>query len=102
MNKVELSEKVAPKVGLTKKQVEDTLDALLDAIIETLKVGGEVTLTGFGQFLVRRRTARMGVNPQKPQEKMQIPAVTVAKFKTGKALKDALKGKTTPPPTAAI
>ena len=42
MNKVELSEKVAPKVGLTKKQVEDTLDALLDAIIETLKVGAAV------------------------------------------------------------
>ena len=69
MNKVELSEKVSVKVGLTKKQVEDTLDALLDTIIETLKTGGEVTLTGFGQFLARQRSARMGVNPQKPQEK---------------------------------
>lgn len=96
MNKVELSEKVAPKVGLTKKQVEDTLDAILDTIIETLKTGGEVTLTSFGQFLARNRSARMGVNPQKPNEKMQIPAVTVAKFKAGKGLKDALKGKTTP------
>ena len=102
MNKVELSEKVSVKVGLTKKQVEDTLDALLDTIIETLKTGGEVTLTGFGQFLARQRSARMGVNPQKPQEKMQIPAVTVAKFKTGKALKDALKGKTTPLATPTV
>ncbi len=100
MNKIELSEKVAAKVGLTKKQVEETLDALLDTIIETLKVGGEVTLTGFGQFLVRQRSARMGVNPQKPNEKMQIPAVTVAKFKTGKGLKDALKGKIEAPPAA--
>lgn len=95
MNKVELSEKVSVKVGLTRKQVEDVLEALLATITETLVAGGEVTLTGFGQFLTKRRNARMGVNPQKPGEKMQIPAVTVAKFKTGKNLKDALKGKTT-------
>ncbi|MDO8582048.1 MAG: HU family DNA-binding protein, partial [bacterium] len=55
--------------------------------------------TGFGQFLARHRSARMGVNPQKPSEKMQIPAVIVAKFKAGKGLKDALKGKVTPTTT---
>jgi len=33
----------------------------------------------------------MGVNPQKPTEKIHIPAVTVPKFKAGKGLKDALK-----------
>jgi len=41
--------------------------------------------------LARERAARMGVNPQNPSEKMQIPAVVVPKFKAGKALKDALK-----------
>ena len=40
-----------------------------------------------------QRAGRMGVNPQKPTEKIQIPSVTVPKFKAGKALKDALKGK---------
>lgn len=99
MNKVELSEKVAPKVDLTKKQVEEVLDAILVTITETLKTGGEVTLTGFGQFLTRTRSARMGVNPQNPSQKMQIPAVTVAKFRTGKGLKDALKGKVEPTTT---
>lgn len=93
MNKAELTEKLAEKSGLAKKQVEDLLDAMLATITETLKAGGEVTLTGFGQFVTRNRSARMGVNPQKPGEKMQIPAVTVAKFKAGKGLKDALKGK---------
>ncbi|MBT7228017.1 DNA-binding protein, partial [Candidatus Parcubacteria bacterium] len=37
--------------------------------------------------------ARMGVNPQNPKEKIQIPAVVVPKFKSGKTLKDALKNK---------
>jgi len=92
VNKSELSEKVAAKVGLTKKQAEDLFDAFEEAVIETLKSGGEVTLTGFGTFLAKRREARMGVNPRNPTEKIQIPAVTIPKFKAGKALKDALKG----------
>jgi DNA-binding protein HU-beta len=56
-----------------------------------LKKGDEVVLTGFGAFSVKMRAARTGVNPQKPSEKIQIPAVKVPKFKAGKALKDELK-----------
>ncbi|MFH1171502.1 MAG: HU family DNA-binding protein [bacterium] len=91
MNKAELSEKIAAKVGLTKQQAESVLDAFESLVIETLKSSGEVTLTGFGTWSARRREARMGVNPQKPTEKIQIPAVTIPKFKAGKSLKDALK-----------
>jgi len=91
MNKAELSDKLAEKVGLTKKQVDDLLDAFEETVIVALKAGNEVTLTGFGTFSSRRRTARMGVNPQNPSERIQIPEVVVPKFKAGKALKDALK-----------
>lgn len=91
MNKAELIETLSAKVGLAKKQVEDLLDAFENAVITTLKAGGEVTLTGFGTFMSKRREARMGVNPQNPTEKIQIGAVTVPKFKAGKTLKDALK-----------
>jgi DNA-binding protein HU-beta len=91
MNKIELAEKMAEKLGITKKQAEDMLNAFEEVVTDTLKMGGEVTLTGFGTFMSKRREARMGVNPQKPGEKIQIPAVTVPKFKAGKSLKDALK-----------
>lgn len=91
MNKAELCDKIAEKVQLTKKQAEDMVDAIVDTVIATLKSGGEVTITGFGSFSARKRAARMGVNPQNPGEKMQIPEVTVPKFKAGKGLKDALK-----------
>lgn len=93
MNKAELSDKLAEKVGLTKKQMEETLDAFESVVIDTLKTGGEVTLTGFGTFSARTRGARMGVNPQNPSERIEIPEVVVPKFKAGKALKDALKNK---------
>ena len=60
---------------------------------ETLKAGGEVTIAGFGAFSAKQRAGRTGVNPQNPSQKIQIPPVVVPKFKAGKALKDALKGK---------
>lgn len=91
MNKAELIFKLAEKTGLAKKQVENFLEKFEELIIETIKAGNEVTLTGFGTFSAKKREARMGVNPQNPTQKIQIPAVTVPKFKAGKALKDALK-----------
>ncbi|MCK5320277.1 HU family DNA-binding protein [Candidatus Parcubacteria bacterium] len=93
MNKASLIERIAAEASSTKKQAEAMLDGLVKIIISELKAGNEVTITGFGTFLSRTRHARGGVNPQKPSERIQIPEVTVAKFKTGKTLKDALKGK---------
>lgn len=91
MNKAELIDSIAAKTGLGKKDIDTMLESCLASIMETLKAGGEVTLTGFGTFLAKVRAARMGVNPQKPDEKIKIPEVVVPKFRAGKALKDALK-----------
>lgn len=91
MNKAELINYLAEKVGLTKKQAEDMVEAFVDVVTNTLKSGGEVNIAGFGAFMAKTRAARMGVNPQNPTEKIQIGAVTVPKFKAGKGLKDALK-----------
>jgi DNA-binding protein HU-beta len=93
MNKAELVSKLAEKIGLSKKQAEDAIETFTDIVTDTLKAGGEVVLAGFGAFSARKRAGRMGVNPQNPTEKIQIPSVIVPKFKAGKALKDALKGK---------
>ena len=93
MNKAALIERIAAEAAVSKKDSERMLESLVKIIISELKVGNEVTITGFGTFLSRTRHARGGVNPQKPSERIQIPEVKVAKFKTGKTLKDSLKGK---------
>lgn len=94
MNKAQLIDKIHHDVeGLNKKQAEKMVDVLTDTIIEELKSDHQVTIAGFGTFLPRVRYARGGVNPQKPSERITIPAVKVAKFKTGYHLKQALKGK---------
>ncbi|MBT5337945.1 HU family DNA-binding protein [Candidatus Falkowbacteria bacterium] len=91
MNKAELAGVIADKVGVTKKQAEDMLECLTSTVTETIKSGGEVTLTGFGTFSARVRKGREGVNPQNPSQPITIPPTKVVKFKAGKTLKDALK-----------
>ncbi len=100
MNKAELIDNIAEKLNVSKKTVEDVLETMLDTIVAKLKQKEEVTLTSFGTFSARVRSSRMGVNPQNPSEKIEIPEVVVPKFKAGKGLKDALKGKaeSTPEP----
>jgi len=49
----------------------------------------EVTLVGFGTFLVQRRKARQGVNPQ-TGDRISIPAKDVPKFRPGRALREAV------------
>lgn len=93
MNKAQLIERLSREAeGASKKQAEQFLNALTGTIISELKEGREVTITGFGTFLSRVRYARGGVNPQNPSQRITIPEVRVAKFKTGYNLKQALKG----------
>ena len=91
MNKQDLANAIAQAADVSKKVALDMLEAFESIVTKTLVEGGEVSLTGFGNFSVSQRKARMGVNPQKPSEKIQIPAVKVPKFKAGKSLKDAVK-----------
>ncbi|MCC6639463.1 HU family DNA-binding protein [Candidatus Falkowbacteria bacterium] len=91
MNKAQLISMIANKTGVAKPAVEQTINAVFDEIIDTLKKKEEVTIAGFGTFSAKERHARMGVNPLKPTEKIQMPATVVPKFKAGKTLKDALK-----------
>jgi DNA-binding protein HU-beta len=93
INKEQLLEKISQRANVSKKEVEDVIDAFEAVVIDAMKAGKEAVLTGFGSFLSRTRESRMGVNPQKPSERIKIPTVIVPKFKAGKTLKDALKGQ---------
>ncbi|TET93387.1 HU family DNA-binding protein [Candidatus Aerophobetes bacterium] len=89
MNKAELVETVAAEVGLTKKDINNVVDAMTSAITNSLARGERVTLVGFGTFLVQRRKARQGVNPQ-TRARISIPAKDVPKFKPGRSLREAV------------
>ena len=92
MNKAELIAAIAAKTGATKKSAEESVNAFIEVVTESLKKGEKVQLVGFGSFEVLNRAARKGRNPQ-TKEEIKIPASKAPKFKAGKALKDIVNKK---------
>ncbi len=89
MNKNDLVSKVSDETGLSKSDSAKAVDSVIDTITSELKSGGDVRLVGFGTFLVTKRKATTGRNPQTGAE-IQIPAANVPKFRAGKSLKESL------------
>lgn len=89
MNKTELINAVAEKTGLSKKDSDKAVNAVVDSIIEAMKAGEKVTIIGFGAFEAKERAARVGRNPASGAE-IQIPATRVPQFKAGRVLKDII------------
>ncbi len=89
MNKAELTEAVAAGANLSKADAANAIDAVFEAITGSLSSGDSVSLLGFGTFSVSMRQARTGRNPR-TGETIQIAASSSVKFKSGKALKDAV------------
>lgn len=90
MNKKELIAKISEKSGLTKKDSEKALNAIIESITETLTKKEKIQLIGFGSFEVRERKARKGRNPRNPKEVIEIPAQNAIVFKAGSNLKKAV------------
>jgi DNA-binding protein HU-beta len=87
VNKSELIDAVAEGADISKAAATRAVDAMLDAITGALKQGDQVSLVGFGTFVVRERAARSGRNPR-TGETINIAASKIPTFKAGKGLKD--------------
>ena len=89
MNKFELVATIATSADITKADAERALNGTIEAITDALSKGDKVALIGFGTFSTTKRAARDGRNPQTGKT-MKIKAKTVAKFKAGAKLADAV------------
>jgi len=88
MNKTELIAAVAEKAGISKKSADDSVNAVINTIVETVAKEEKVQLVGFGTFEVRSRAERQGRDPR-TNSPITIPASKIPAFKAGKAFKDA-------------
>jgi DNA-binding protein HU-beta len=89
MNKSDLIGAIASVADISKTDAASALNATTEAITGALSKGDNVAITGFGNFLVRARSARTGRNPQTGAA-IQIKASKIPAFKAGKALKAAV------------
>jgi len=90
MTKADLVAQVAKKAGLTAKAAKDSVNTVFATMSDAMKRGEKVVVTGFGTFMVRRRAARKGRNPQTGAV-IQIPATKTPGFTAGKSLKRMVK-----------
>ena len=90
MNKNDLVASVLDISGLAKGDASKAVDAVFDAISNSLKARDDVRLVGFGTFSASLRKASKGRNPRTGEE-IDIKASWVPKFKAGKGLKDTVQ-----------
>ena len=88
MKKSDIAGRLADRIGLSRSAAGNAVDAVFEAVGETLASGEEVRIVGLGTFTTKSRPARTGRNPR-TGESLKIQASTAPTFKPGKALKDA-------------
>lgn len=89
MNKTEFIEKYAEGCNVTKAAAKETIECVMNTVIETLTSGESFEYPGFGKLVINEQAARTARNPQTGEE-ITVPAKKVVKFKVAKALKDAV------------
>ena len=94
MTKIDIVQNVTNKLGISKADSTRIVESALEIIKEQLSKGDTVKISGFGNFVVRRKNARRGRNPQTGSE-MEICARKVLTFKSSNILKKALNGQKT-------
>ena len=89
MKKAEFIDAIATKTGLSKKDSNAAVDAVLETITEALTAKKSVSFIGFGSFSTAPRAARTARVPGTDRV-VDVPATTAVKFKVGKQLKESV------------
>lgn len=89
MTKADIVEAIYEKVGFSKKEAADLVEMVFETIKETLENGEKIKISGFGNFVVRRKQPRVGRNPQTGEE-ITITDRRVLTFKPSAVLKESL------------
>jgi DNA-binding protein HU-beta len=92
MTKSQLVTKLADTGGMSRKQVDELMNDLVDTIVRSVKRGESVKIPGLGIFRLRKMKARMGRNPQ-TGEAIKIPARRKVGFSVAKTFKESVLGK---------
>ena len=92
VTKADIVEKVYEKIGFSKKEASELVEMVFNSLKSTLQEGEKVKISGFGNFLVRGKSERVGRNPQ-TGEQIKISARRVLTFRPSQVLKAMLNGE---------
>jgi DNA-binding protein HU-beta len=91
VNKAELIDAVAARLGHSKRDVTAIVDAFIDDTKRAVAKGEKVAISGFGVFEAQARKARLGRNPR-TGETVKIKATKLPKFRPGAEFKAVVSG----------
>jgi integration host factor subunit alpha len=89
MTKVDIVKNIYEKVGFSKKEVAKIVESIFDIIKEHLQKEDKIKISGFGNFVVRKKRARRGRNPQTGDD-IEITSRRILTFKPSQVLKSSL------------
>lgn len=89
MTKVDIIENIYEKVGFSKKEVSKIVESVFDIIKEVLQQEDKIKISGFGNFVIRKKRARRGRNPQTGND-IEITPRRILTFKPSQVLKAGL------------
>jgi len=89
MTKADIIESVYEQIGFSKREAADVVETVFETMKSTLANGEKIKVSGFGNFVVRSKRARVGRNPQ-TGDVITISERRVLTFKPSQVLKDAL------------
>ncbi len=89
MTKTQIIAALAESTELSKKEVANFMEKLVELAFSEVRANGEFVIQGIGKLVKQDRKARQGRNPA-TGETIQIPAKTVVKFRLAKAAKEAV------------
>ena len=96
MTKVDIVENIYEKVGFSKKEVAKIVESIFDIIKESLQHEEKIKISGFGNFVVRKKRARRGRNPQTGDD-IEITSRRILTFKPSQVLKAVINHEEIPP-----
>ena len=92
MTKAEIVADIANKTNIEKVAVQQTVEAFMEAVKNSLADGENVYLRGFGSFTIKRRAEKTGRNISK-NTTLIIPAHSIPAFKPAKTFVSSVKQK---------
>ena len=86
LTKADIAEHLFTELGLSKRDAKEMVEAFFEEIRQSLELGEQVKISGFGNFELRTKSERPGRNP-KTGEDIPISARRVVTFRPGQKLK---------------
>jgi integration host factor subunit alpha len=90
LSKAEIVDSLVTEFSLEKKDARLAVEIFFDSLVDRLVNGKDVKLSGFGNFILRTKTARPGRNPR-TGETVLVTARRVVTFKAGTKLKKLIE-----------